>query len=1004
VATSGHDFLAEPLLARPELSVDAARQVVREQFGIDGEVSELDSNQERNFLVVADADRYVLKIANPAFSDLEVDVQDAALRHLADLADADDLAHLADAGEVGDSCGPRIPRSHPVVGDDSGGSVATIDAGGVRLRARLLDYVDGFALSDVGYLAPSVLTRLGTLIGRLSAGFASFSHPGLERRLQWDARRSREVSELLMSGVDDAERVERLQAALTGACDRLDALAPQLRVQPVHGDASDDNVLCHRDRAGRPVPDAVIDFGDVSNSWIVGELAATCASVLAHDPSDPLAVLPVIAGFHAAQPLEPAELAALWPAIVARTVVLVTSGVHQAKTDPGNGYAVENQDREWAMFECARSLPAEVACAAIHDALGMPPPRAQPALAFDADTAPTMLAGLADVAIADLSAVTGRSYYGAWVAPGAEASIVARLLATAPAAVARFGEARLTRTRPDSWTRPATVALGTEVFCAAGAQVTAPLPGTVAHTADGLVTLTAAGLELLLTGLRPLVDSGAEVAAGAVLGEVIGSDASDFGRLFIQLTTVPGLRPPQFAEPRLARHWRSVCADPAPLLGFGTAGTEPRSGAEVLELRASAFAEVQEHYYANPPRIERGWRHHLIDVDARSYLDMINNVASVGHADPHVTRVATRQLDLLNTNSRFNYLAVAAFSRRLADLLPDPLDTVFLVNSGSEAVDLALRLARIFTDRKDIVCVAEAYHGWTLGSDAVSTSLQDNPRALATRPGWVHPVPAPNPYRGSHRGPNAGRRYADEARRVIEAIVAARRPPAAFIAEAFYGNAGGVALPEGYLAAVYASVREAGGLCVADEIQVGYGRLGHYFWGFEQQGVVPDIVTIAKSMGNGYPIGAVITRRDIAEAFAREGYFFSSTGGSPLGCAIGSAVLDVIERDGLQANAVAVGSQLRAALLRLADRHELIGAVHGMGLYLGVEFVRDRSTREPATEETAAICERMLELGVIVAPTGDHLNVLKIKPPLCLTASSAEFFVATLDEVLRTGW
>jgi 4-aminobutyrate aminotransferase-like enzyme len=213
-----------------------------------------------------------------------------------------------------------------------------------------------------------------------------------------------------------------------------------------------------------------------------------------------------------------------------------------------------------------------------------------------------------------------------------------------------------------------------------------------------------------------------------------------------------------------------------------------------------------------------------------------------------------------------------------------------------------------------------------------------------------------------------------------------------------------MALPDGYLQAVYAAVRRAGGLCIADEVQVGYGRLGNHFWGFEQQGVVPDIVTVAKAMGNGHPLGAVITTAGIAAGYHSQGYFFSSAGGSPVSCVAGTTVLDVLRDEQLQENARVVGDHLRARLLELADRHPIIGAVHGMGLYVGVELVRDRTTLEPAPMETAAICERMRELGVIMQPTSDRLCVLKIKPPLGVTIPDADFFADALDRVLTEGW
>ncbi len=289
---------------------------------------------------------------------------------------------------------------------------------------------------------------------------------------------------------------------------------------------------------------------------------------------------------------------------------------------------------------------------------------------------------------------------------------------------------------------------------------------------------------------------------------------------------------------------------------------------------------MQEHYYRRPPRIERGWRNFLMSTAGRCYLDMVNNVTVLGHAHPRVADTAARQLRKLNTNSRFNYEAVVEFSERLAATLPDPLDTVFLVNSGSEASDLAIRLATAATGRPDVVAVREAYHGWTYGTDAVSTSTADNPNALATRPDWVHTVESPNSFRGKYRGAEA-QRYAGEAVRQIEELIAGGRPPAAFICESVYGNAGGMALPDGYLRQVYAAVRAAGGLAISDEVQVGYGRLGEWFWGFQQQQAVPDIVSIAKSTGNGYPLGAVITSRAVADAFRSAGLFLLVDGRQP---------------------------------------------------------------------------------------------------------------------------
>ncbi|MGA5535067.1 aminotransferase class III-fold pyridoxal phosphate-dependent enzyme [Mycolicibacterium nivoides] len=442
-------------------------------------------------------------------------------------------------------------------------------------------------------------------------------------------------------------------------------------------------------------------------------------------------------------------------------------------------------------------------------------------------------------------------------------------------------------------------------------------------------------------------------------------------------------------------------ADPSRILGVPSVPDPLAELRAVRTRRDRAMGGAAERYYAEPPQIERGWGTRLIDTQGRAYLDMVNNVTAIGHSHPRLADAVGRQLNVLNTNSRFLYQAYADFTNKLLAYSPDPsLDTAIPVNSGSEAIDLAIRLARVATGRRDVIATREGYHGWTMGADAVSTSAFDNPNALSSRPDWVHLVDAPNAYRGPFRGPDAGARYAAQVSDVTAALVSENRAPAAFICEPVLGNAGGVIPPEGYLAEAYAAIRRHGGLAIADEVQVGYGRLGAAFWGSQMQGVVPDIIAVAKAAGNAYPIGAVITSREIVDALRAEGTFFSSAAGAPAGAVAGSVVLDVIREEGLQANAARVGAYLHQRLSKLSEKHPTIGAIHGCGLYLGVELVRDRESLTPATAETAWLCERLLDLGVIMQATSERQNVLKVKPPLTLTIDEADAFANAVDVAL----
>jgi 4-aminobutyrate aminotransferase-like enzyme/Ser/Thr protein kinase RdoA (MazF antagonist) len=937
----GVDFFAQGGLPVPLVTVEQAEGLAATSFGMKVRALPLGSQQDCNFLLTGDGGPAgVLKIANPAFGLTEVEAQDAA----AGLVAAAGLrAGVATHGPV------------------------TVPAGGQDAVVRVLRYLPGGTLTGGGYLSPRVVAGLGAVAGRVSRALRGFDHPGLDRVLQWDLRHGPRVVSVLAEHVRDPDLRARVTEAAAEAWRRVEPLAGELPWQTVHGDVTDDNVVCSVAGPGvngLRTPDGVIDFGDLTRSWAVGELAVAITSVLRHAGAEPCSVLPAVRAFHAERPLSAAEAAALWPLVVLRAAVLVVSGEQQAALDGGNEYVTSALEHERTCLDQALSVPVEVMTALMTNELGFPGP--VPRIAPG-----TPVVDLGRVSVLDLSVQSGAVDEGAWLSPGLAGRMALALLdGGTDAVVTRYGEARLDASRVLAEASPATVATGIELWLARPAALGPGSPG--------------AGLELTVSWAgaswpaRTAVQVGVRVAGGPEV--------------------------PRLVRPEYAAGWLALTADPGPLLGLPPAvPVGDLLAGDLLARRSAAFADVQEHYYAEPPRIERGWRHQLAAVDGRSYLDMVNNVAVLGHAHPRLAAAVDRQLRRLNTNSRFHYAVVAEFAERLAGLLPSPLDTVFLVNSGSEAVDLALRLALVTTGRQDVVAVREAYHGWTYASDAVSTSTADNPNALATRPRWVHAVDAPNAYRGRYRGA-AAVRYAADAVRFIAGLAADGRPPAAFLAEPFYGNAGGMALPDGYLSAVYAEVRRHGGLAIADEIQVGYGRLGHWFWGFEQQGVVPDVVTVAKAMGNGHPLGAVITSREIAGKYRDAGYFFSSTGGSPVSCVAGLTVLDVIADEGLQANAALVGSYLKGRLEELAGRHPLIGAVHGSGLYLGVEFVRDRDTLEPATEETMAICDRMLGLGVVIQPTSDRMCVLKIKPPLCLDAAGADFFADTLDRVLTEGW
>jgi 4-aminobutyrate aminotransferase-like enzyme len=421
---------------------------------------------------------------------------------------------------------------------------------------------------------------------------------------------------------------------------------------------------------------------------------------------------------------------------------------------------------------------------------------------------------------------------------------------------------------------------------------------------------------------------------------------------------------------------------------------------ELIELRRRHIGPSLSLAYREPIHMQRGYRQYLYDHANRPYLDLVNNVCHVGHCHPRVVEAGQRQMTELNTNSRYLYAGLTDYAERLCATLPDPLEVCFFVNSGSEANELALRLAEAYTGKEHFVVIDGAYHGHTRRLVDLSPYKFLGKGGKGQAEPWVHVVPMPDGYRGVYKGQgrSAGKAYADEVAKVIKE---AGKEVAAFLAESLLGCGGQIIPPEGYFERAFDHVREAGSLCIIDEVQVGFGRVGTHFWAFERYEVVPDIVVLGKPIGNGHPMGAVITTRAIADAFANGMEFFSTFGGNPVSCAIGMAVLDVIEDESLQQHALDLGGYFKAGLELLKKEHSLIGDVRGVGLFLGIELVRDRDSLEPAAQEATALIERMKEGGVLLSTDGPFNNVIKIKPPMVLTEDDVDMTLRLLSEELQ---
>ncbi len=1011
--------MTAPLLDPRPIPVAKAIRVAREQFGVPAEVSPLPGECDANFHVVgADGRQFVLKVMHPEREPALVELQAGALDHLAARDPALGL--------------PRVERT--VAG--SRYAAVTMADGSVRL-AWMLGWVPGVPLADIRPRHGEVLGSLGELLARLDAALADFESPAAHRDLKWDLTRAGWIAHHLDLIGDPARR------ALVSRClgefqsDLLPAL-PKLRRGVIHGDANDHNILVRVERGQAPVVASLIDFGDMHHGPLVCELAvaATYAALGAAHPLEAMAQ--VVAGYHATLPLTEAEIALVLPLVAMRLCVSVVNSALRTASGHDDPYVTISEQPAWELLERLAAAPPRLGHYSLRAACGLPPvphaARVSAWLAAQPAPAHTVLGMDSATTTITFDLSFGSPMLGADPA-NLETRRLAVLLADAMAeagaqvGIGRYDEARPLYTAPLFGGGPSplderrTVHLGIDLFAPAGTPVLAPLPGEV-HAAAFNPAAQDYGGVIVLRHSTPEGDPfyslyghlsaasvgraeiGAALEAGQRLAE-LGTEEENGGwvpHLHFQLicdtlgldTDFPGV-----VRPSARAIYRGLSPDPAPLLGLGTIPPAVDGDAELRERRRVRIGGSVRLSYRRPLTIVRGWRQYLYDADGRAYLDVFNNVPLVGHSHPAVVRAIQRQVALLNTNTRYLHRNLVAYAERLTARMPEPLSVCFLLNSASEANELALRLARAHTGRRDVIVLEHAYHGHTSTLVDISPYKFDGPGG-GGRPSWVHVAPIPDDYRGAFRRglPDRGARYAAQVGALVDQARAAGAPVGAFIAETLPSVGGQVELPPGYLAEAYRLVRADGGVCIADEVQVGFGRLGTHFWGFETQAVTPDIVVLGKPIGNGFPLAAVVTTPAMAQSFDAGMEFFSTFGGNPVACAAGLAVLEVLEGEGLMANAREVGAHLKEGLVELASRTPLIGDVRGRGLFLGVELVRDRETLEPAGAEAEYLVNRMRELGILCGTDGPHHNVLKIRPPLCFSTTDADLLVAVLDQVL----
>jgi len=1012
----------------PRFSVAEAEKIAEQLFGVCGEFRQLPSERDQNYHIrTKNQNEYVLKIANQSEEKEALDFQNLAMAHVTRHKD------LFSGGMqvCPDICTTRKGDMIDIV----------TSAAGNNHYVRMLSYLPGKPFAKVRPHDAALLKSLGLFIGNLDSALNDFDHPGAHRKFHWDLEQAPQVIENLIGTVWDKDNQAMINKYLTHYQSNTRPKLDRIRQSVIHNDGNNYNVLVVPQGPWQNRVDSLIDYGDMVYTHTINELAIACAYVMM-GKADPLsAAKPVVAGYHQAYSLEDIELSVLFDLIVMRLCMSVCHASHQSQMAPDNAYLQISEKPAWKLLEQLSKIHPRFAEYQFRDACSMPPVshleklvawlyRKKDQFKSLVEPAP----GYGSSMVLDLSV---ESPLINTIADQNDTESMSQAIfgqmrqKDAAIGIGCYDEARAIyisdayRQQSDQMPEMRTIHLGIDLHMVPGSGIRAFYDGKVhsfnnnataydygpaiilSHeTGNGITFYTLYG-HLSLASLENL-RVGKAVAAGEKFAE-IGETHVNGGwppHLHFQIITDMLGETGNFkgvAPPSQRQVWKALSPDPNLILGIPDTlfPTRGRSQEKILEIRNEHIGKNFSISYNDPLKIVRGRGQYLFDQNGQAYLDGVNNVTHVGHCHPAVVAAGQGQMEVLNTNTRYLHDNIITYAEKLLEKFPDPLSVCFFVCTGSEANELAFRLARTYTGQRDIITVEGAYHGNTNLLVDISPYKHDGPGGRGAPP-WVQTVQMPDGYRGPFKGHGAGTgsAYADDVKKAASRVKSQDRGVAAFICESVLGCGGQVVLPENYLNKAFLHVREAGGVCIADEVQVGFGRVGSHFWAFETQDVVPDIVTLGKPIGNGHPMAVVVTTPEIATAFHNGMEYFNTFGGNPVSCAIGMAVLDVIEKENLQENAQAVGHRLLQGFEKLKENFPLIGDVRGQGLFVGVELVKNHETLEPAAEEATYIINRLREHGILISTDGPLHNVLKLKPPMVFSEQNADDIVDVLGKIL----
>ena len=995
------------------MQIEHWRSALQAHWGIAADLCRLDGEYDLNFLAeTADGCGYVLKVMRAGCDQGLVDMQIKAFEHIAQ-------SH------------PQLPCPGVVRTSADKALLCLPDETGQDRLVWVLDRLPGRCYAQVNPKSDALIHEVGQVLGGTAKALADFQHPGLVRDFKWDLMRAGWIADDLTCLVDAARRdlVSEIHGTFLGTMPALSKLPKQA----IHNDANDYNIMVAGTLSQPRRVSGLIDLGDMCAAPRICDLAIAGAYVVLDHSKPEAALAALVAGYHSVYPLSAEEIDLIWPLLRMRLAVSVVNSTLMAAENPNDPYITISQAPAWRFLE-RQDIHGGLLTARLRAACGLPVTEGADRVQAWLDRArggfaPLFGADLSDVPLGSLSVENSTWPQNPFDLPLSEAARVGEEFEDQGGIwLGYYHEPRLIYTAPafrkGAWKASdrRTVHLAVDVFAQAGTPLFAPLKGQVfvAEYRDGHLDY---GGVIILRHETPQGDPfytlyghlDPEFLNRLEPGQII-EQGEEFCRLgdptmnggwaphvhFQLAMTTEGIEAdwPGVGDPDEMYMWRAICPNPAALLNlpddkvlYMTAQKDA-----VKTARRAHFGGNLSLTYDDPVMVMRGWKHHLFDEWGRPYLDAYNNVPHVGHAHPRIQAVVADQLKRVNTNTRYLHPAQTAFAEKILSKLPPHLQVCYFVNSGSEANELALRLARAHTGAKGMVTPDHGYHGNTTGAIDVSAYKFNKPGGVG-QADWVELVEIPDDFRGSFQRdvPDRAAKFAAQVDPAIAALQNNGHGVVGFIAETFPSVGGQIIPPSGYLAAVYDKIRAVGGVCIADEVQTGLGRLGTHYFAFEQQKVLPDIVVLGKPIGNGHPLGVVVTTREIEASFDNGIEFFSTFGGSTLSCRVGREVLQIVDDEKLQENACDVGAHLLAALDELQGKHACIGDVRGMGLFIGVELID--GDRNAATDICAYVKNRMRDHRILIGSEGPKDNILKIRPPLTIDKADADMIVVTLDQI-----